>query len=218
MGAKRRIVIAEDHTILREGLRALFSQRPGLEVVGEAKDGRDAIRCAERLEPDLLLLDLSMPGMNGLEALREIKGRCPKTKVLVLTVHDTEEHVLEALRSGANGYVLKDANQAELMMAVETVLVGKSYLSPGVSAKVIEGFLEGKKGLKPRSSWESLTPRERVILKLIGEGRKNKEIADYLCISVKTAEKHRSNLMRKLDLHSSAALISYAVQKGLVET
>jgi two-component system response regulator NreC len=213
---KQRIVIAEDHTILREGLRALLSSNPDFEVVGEAGDGQNAIRCVERLRPDLILMDLSMPKMNGMEAIRDIKKQCPETKILALTIHKTEEYILATLKAGADGYVLKDATHAELMMAIKNVLFGKSYLSPGISERVIEGYLEGKKTIKSHSSWDILTQREREVLKLIGEGYKNKEIADYLCISVKTVEKHRANLMNKLDLHSASALTAFAMEKGLV--
>jgi DNA-binding NarL/FixJ family response regulator len=213
---KQRIVIAEDHTILREGLRALLSSNPTFEVVGEAEDGQNAIRCVERLRPDLVLMDLSMPKMNGMEAIRDIKKRCPETKVLALTVHKTEEYILATLEAGADGYVLKDATHAELMMAIKSVLFGKPYLSPGISERVIDGYLERSKVIKSRSSWDTLTQREREVLKLIGEGYKNKEIADYLCISVKTVEKHRANLMSKLDLHSASALTAFAMEKGLV--
>jgi two-component system, NarL family, response regulator NreC len=216
MGQKVRIVIAEDHTILREGLKALISTNPNFEVVGEAEDGREAIRCVEKLKPDLILSDLSMPRMNGMEAIREIKKRSPDTKVMVLTVHRTEEYILAALKAGAEGYVLKDSTHSELMLAVKNILSGKRYISPGISEKVIEGYLEGKKALKTRTSWETLTQREREILKLIAEGYRNKEIADYLCISVKTVEKHRANLMDKLDLHSVSALTAFAMEKGLV--
>jgi len=216
MGEKQGIVIAEDHTILREGLRALITSNPDFEVVGEAGDGREAIRCVEKLTPDLILIDLSMPRMNGMDAIREIKKGCPETKILVLTVHKTEEYILATLRAGADGYVLKDATHAELLMAIESVLKGKPYLSPGVSERVIEGYLEGRKTLRSESPWDTLTQREREVLKLIGEGYKNKEIADYLYISVKTVEKHRANLMKKLDLHSISALTAYAMEKGLV--
>jgi len=216
MKEKQRIVIAEDHRILREGLRALISSNPNFDIVGEAEDGRDAIRCVEKLTPDLILLDLSMPRMNGMEAIKEIKKQCPETKILVLTVHRTEEYILATLRAGANGYVLKDATHAELLMAIKSVLMGKRYLSPGVSEKVIEGYLEGRKTLKSSTPWDTLTQREREVLKLIAEGYKNKEIADYLYISVKTVEKHRANLMKKLDLHSTSSLTAFAMEKGLM--
>ncbi len=216
MNAKYRIVIAEDHTILREGLRSLLSANPDFEIVGEAEDGREAIRCVEKFKPNLVLTDLSMPRMNGMDAIREIKRRSPETKVLVLTVHKGEEYILATLQAGADGYLLKDSTHAELMVAVKHVLSGRRYISPGISDKVLEGYLEGRKTLKTRTPWETLTPREREILKLIAEGYKNKEIADDLCISVKTVEKHRSNLMEKLNLHNVQALTTYAIEKGLV--
>jgi DNA-binding NarL/FixJ family response regulator len=216
MNQKVRIVIAEDHTILREGLRSLLSSEPNFEIVGEAEDGREAIKCVEKFRPDLILTDLSMPRMNGMEAIKEIKRQSPKTKVLVLTVHKAEEYILATFRAGANGYLLKDSTHAELVMAVKKVLSGKQYISPEISEKVIEGYLEGKKTLKTQTSWETLTQREREILKLIAEGYKNKEIAEDLCISVKTVEKHRANLMEKLDLHSIQALTTFAIERGLV--
>ncbi|MBW1795272.1 MAG: response regulator transcription factor [Deltaproteobacteria bacterium] len=210
-----RIVIAEDHTILREGLRSLLSSNPDFEIVGEAEDGRDAIRCIEKFKPDLVLMDLSMPKMDGLDAITEIKKQSPDTKVLVLTVHKAEEYVFASLKAGADGYLLKDATHAELTLAIESVLAGKPYISPGISEKLVAGYLEGKKPLKAESSWDSLTQRERQVLKLIAEGYKNKEIAGYLYISVKTVEKHRANLMKKLDLHNASALTAFAMEKGL---
>jgi DNA-binding NarL/FixJ family response regulator len=213
----KRIVIAEDHTILRDGLKSLLSAYPDFDIVGEAENGRDAIRCVEKIAPDLVLMDLSMPKTNGLEAIKEIKKRNPETKIVALTVHKTEEYILATLEAGADGYVLKDAGQSELVMAIRNVLSGRRYLSPGVSEKVIEGYLEGRKGVKPKSSWDTLTQREREVLKLIAEGFKNKEVADYLFISLKTVEKHRANLMKKLDLHNAAALTAFAIERGLIE-
>ncbi|MHC1728694.1 MAG: response regulator [Syntrophobacteraceae bacterium] len=216
MGEKKRIVIAEDHTILREGLRMLLSSNADFEVVGEAQDGLEAIRAAETVKPDLILMDLSMPRMNGVGAIAEIKKQSPTTKILVLTVHKTEEYILTTLKAGADGYVLKDATHGELMLAIDHVFSGKSYLSPGISEKVIEGYLEGRKTIKSSTSWDTLTQREREILKMIAEGYKNKDIADYLCISAKTVEKHRANLMKKLDLHSASSLTAFAMEKGLI--
>lgn len=213
---KSKIVIVEDHTILRAGLKALLLSVSDVEVVGEAENGHEALRCVEKHRPDLVLMDLSMPRMNGMEAIREIKKDLPETKIIALTVHKTEEYILTTLEAGADGYILKDASQSELLGAIQTVLTGKSYLSPSVSDKVIEGYLKGRKQLKTTSSWDALSQREREILKLIAEGNKNKEIADFLCISIKTVEKHRSNLMKKLDLHNTAALTSYAIEKGIV--
>jgi DNA-binding NarL/FixJ family response regulator len=211
-----RILIAEDHTILRDGLRSLLSADPRLEVVGEAGDGREAVRLVETCHPHLVLMDLSMPRMNGLGAIKEIKKQHPEIKIIALTVHGTEEYILETLEAGADGYLLKESTHSELMMAIRNVLEGKIYLSPGVSEKVIEGFLEGKKAFKAESAWDTLTQREREILKLIAEGSKNKEIAHYLSISTKTVEKHRANLMKKLDLHNVSELTAFAIEKGLI--
>jgi two-component system response regulator NreC len=216
MKRKQTIIIADDHTLFREGLRALLSGRDDLEIKGEAEDGQEAIRSVEKHKPDLLLMDLSMPRMGGLEAIRELKARHPRTKILVLTIHGTEEFVLEALEAGASGYVLKDATHDELVLAIKSVLQEKRYLSPDISAKVIEGYIDGRKTVKSRSVWDSLTLRERQILKLIAEGRKNKEIADILFISVKTVAKHRANIMGKLDLHNVSALTAYAMERGLI--
>jgi DNA-binding NarL/FixJ family response regulator len=194
------IVIAEDHTILREGLKSLLSSHADLKVVGEAADGLEAIRCAQIHSPDLILLDLSMSRMTGLDA----------------TLHKTEGYILATLKEGADGYVLKEAHSAELLTAIRHVLDGHQYLSPSISGSVIDRLLEGEKPCAIRSAWETLTRREREILKLIGEGYTNKEIADLLCISVKTAEKHRANLMEKLDLHNVASLTALAAEKGLI--
>ncbi|MBI5583677.1 MAG: response regulator transcription factor [Deltaproteobacteria bacterium] len=213
---KKKLLIVDDHTILREGLKALLLTSTDLEIVGEADDGRKAVHLAETLSPDLILMDLSMPRMDGMEAVREIKKKWPDIKVLALTVHKTEEYVLMTLQAGVDGYLLKDATHQEMMTAVRSVLVGKRYLSPGISEKVIEGYLNGKQTVKTRSSWDSLTSREREVLKLIGEGYKNKGIADQLNISPKTVEKHRANLMEKLNLHNTSELTAYAIEKGLV--
>lgn len=216
MEAKKKLFIVEDHTILREGLKALLSTKPEWEIVGEAGEGDAAIRGVEKLQPDLVLMDLSLPKMNGTEAIREIKRRCPNTKIVALTVHKTEEYISAAFLAGAEGYVLKDATHAELELAIRHVLSGKKFISPGISEKIVAGYLEKKKTENLMTPWDTLTPRERSILKLIAEGYKNKEIADYLCISVKTVEKHRSNLMQKLDLHNVSDLTAYAIAKGLV--
>jgi len=206
----------EDHTILREGLRSLLTSHGEFEIVGEAENGREAIRCVEKFKPDLILTDLSMPRMNGTEAIREIKRQFPKTRVLVMTIHKAEEYILSTFRAGADGYLLKDSSQAEMIMAVRKVLSGSHYISPEISEKVLEGYLEGKKASEPQTAWETLTSREREILKMIAEGYKSKEIADDLCISVKTVEKHRANLMEKLNLHNVQVLTAYAIEKGLV--
>ncbi|MBS4095543.1 MAG: response regulator transcription factor [Sulfuricella sp.] len=216
MLGNRRILIVEDHTLLRAGLRSLLSQDSDMEIVGEADNGRDAIRVIGALAPNLVLMDLSMPGMNGIEAIKEIKRRYPGTFVLVLTLHKTEEYIHESLQAGADGYILKDATHDELRVAVRSVLNGKIYLSPDISAKVITGYLGTGKATCAAGSMDALTHRERQILKLIAEGKSNKFIADYLFLSVKTVEKHRSNLMKKLDLHNASMLTAYAIEKGLL--
>jgi len=217
METKRKIVIAEDHTILRAGLRALFSAQNGLEVIGEAGDGREAVRKIDTLQPDLLLIDLSMPKLNGIDAIREIKSRHPEIKIIVLTVHKSDEYIIAALKAGANGYMLKDASQNELLLAIDYVINGKTFLSPSISDKVVVAVLNTDKKDKPAAVLDNLTAREREILKLVAEGNTNKKIADHLCISLKTVEKHRSNLMKKLDLRNTAALTAYAIEKKMVD-
>src|SRR5512135_1654295 len=218
MSGKKRILIVEDHTLLRAGIRSLLLQDPAIEIVGEADNGRDAVRLMESLAPDLVLMDISMPGMNGIEAIIDIKRRYPKTLVLVLTAHKTDEYIHESLRAGADGYILKDATHDELRVAIRSVLNGKTYLSPDISDKVIHAYLGSDKADHVANSWDALTHREREVLKLVAEGHPNKYIADYLCLSIKTVEKHRSNLMKKLDLHNASTLTSYAIEKGLVAT
>ena len=217
METRRKIVIAEDHTILRAGLRALLSGQNGLEVIGEAGDGREAIRKVDTLQPDLLLIDLSMPKLNGIDAIREIKSQHPEIKIIVLTVHKSDEYIIAALKAGANGYMLKDASQNELLLAIDYVINGKTFLSPSISDKVVDAFLNTDKKDKPAAVLDNLTAREREILKLVAEGNTNKKIADHLCISLKTVEKHRSNLMQKLDLRNTAALTAYAIAKKMVD-
>lgn len=214
---KYRIVIAEDHTLFRQGIKALLSFEPEFEVVGEAADGLEAYQRAEELQPDLILLDLNMPRVNGMAAIKEIKRLCPETKILVLTVHKTEEHVLETLRAGASGYVLKDADHDEFLLAIRSVLQDKCYLSPDISERIVDGYLNGRKTARANTPWESLTARERQVLKLVAEGYKTKEIAGILIISEKTVAKHRANIMNKLDLHSASELTVYAINRGLVE-
>jgi len=213
---KRTIVIAEDHLILRQGLRSLLATSGDLEVVGEAGDGLEAIRGILEHKPDLVLLDLNMPRMNGISVILEIKRQAPDTKILALTMHKEEDFVLQAFHAGANGYCLKSAGHEELVIAIRAVLDGKSYVSPEISDTVLEGWLEERKAVKNDSSWHALTQREKEVLKLVGEGYQNKEIADYLCISPKTVEKHRANIMQKTDLHTASALTAYAIEKGIV--
>ncbi len=216
MNGKKKIVIAEDHTLLREGVIAMLEDREDLQVVAEAADGMEAIRCVEKHEPDLILLDLAMPKMNGISAIKDISSRFPGTRILAVTIQTDDEYILAAFESGAHGYCLKQASREEFLNAIDKVLEGNRYISPEISDQVLEGYLEGRKRLKKDSRWERLTQREKEVLKLIGEGHKNAEIADYLFISPKTVDKHRSNIMKKLDLHNAAALTAYAIEKGLV--
>jgi two-component system response regulator NreC len=215
-----RIVLAEDHRILREGLRAIFAGEPDLQLVGEAADGREAIDLARELQPDLVLLDLSMPRMDGLAALKDIKRVAPRARVLVITVHRTEEYVFQAIEHGADGYLLKDASATELLLAVRSVLAGDRYLCPAVATQVVTAYLKNKGARQgvpgPRSALDSLSTREREVLKLVAEGYRSREIGEFLSISEKTVEKHRANLMRKLGMNSATALTAFAIEKGLV--
>jgi two-component system response regulator NreC len=216
MSRNHRVLIVEDQTLLRDGLRMLLSQDSTIEIVGEASNGLDAIRSVGTLNADLVLMDISMPGMNGMEAIRDIKRRFPETRILVLTIHKTNEYIIESLRAGADGYILKDATHDELRVAIRSVLDGKIYLSPDISGQVINGYLGGGISGYKSTPWDLLTHRERQVLKLVAEGHPNKHIAEYLCLSVKTVEKHRSNLMKKLDLHNTSTLTAYAIEKGLL--
>jgi len=210
------ISIAEDHTLLREGLKLLISSQPNWKVVADAEDGLEAIRLAQKHSPDLVLMDLSMPRMTGIDAIRKIKEELPQTKILALTAHETDEYILSTLTAGADGYVLKDANRDELLTAIRQVLGGRRYLNKGISGTTVDRLLDGDKASDIQSAWESVTQREREILKLVAEGHKNKDIADLLSISPKTVEKHRMNLMEKLDIHNAADLTALAAKKGLI--
>jgi DNA-binding NarL/FixJ family response regulator len=214
--ATKRIVLAEDHAILREGIRSMLESVPDLEIVGEAEDGREAVTQARELKPDIVLMDLSMPNMNGTEAIRQIKQRDPQVRVIVMTVHKSDEHVRAALEAGADAYLLKDESRRDLLAAITSVSVGGTYLSPKICAKVVSGYLGRGSAQGIGVAWDTLTDRERQVVKLVAEGRRNREIAEYLCIGMKTVEKHRANVMRKLDLHSAADLTAYAIENGLV--
>lgn len=217
MQKKYSVLIVEDHTLLRQGLIAMISSDTTLEVVGEADNGRDAIRQAATLKPDVVLMDINMPVMNGSEALTEIKHRDPNVKVIMLTAHNAEEYIRDSIKAGANGYVLKQATRDELIMGIHKVLNGKTYLTPDVADKLFNKYLSGSAAIE-QSAWEQISKREREVLKLVAEGNTNKVIANQMCVSIKTVEKHRSNLMKKLDLHNSAALTTYAIEKGIITT
>jgi DNA-binding NarL/FixJ family response regulator len=212
---KIRVLLAEDHTIVRKGLRALLEGQSGVDVVAEAEEGRQAVRLAEQLRPDVVLMDFSMPGLNGLEATRQIIERIPGTKVLVLTRHMNQEYVDRILEAGASGYLVKKSAPEELVLAIQAVQRGDSYLDPAITTTVIRGYL-GKSKPEGEDRYEKLTPRQREVLQLIAEGRANREIAAILHVSVKTVENHRASLMKALDLHSTAELTQYAIRTGII--
>ncbi|HYL79383.1 MAG TPA: response regulator transcription factor [Candidatus Acidoferrum sp.] len=209
------IVLADDHHIVRQGLRSLLETEEGFAVVGETGDGLKVVDLVEQLRPDVLVLDLMMPGLNGMEVTRQVAQRCPKTKVIILSMHANEAYVMEALRNGAVGYVLKDASTSEVVAAVREVTAGRHYLSRPLSERAIETYAQ-KAQAAPLDMSETLTSREREILQLAAESYSSTEIAARLGISPRTAETHRANLMRKLSLQSQTDLIRYAIRRGLL--
>ena len=215
MTAAFTILLADNHTLVRAGIRALLEQIPNVVVVGEAADGREAIRMAEQHRPNLVLMDITMPVMNGLEATVRIVKDFPQTRVVMLSVHTDEEYVLQALRAGAAGYLLKDAGRAELEIAVAAVARNETYLSPAVSRHVVGDYVR-RTGSGSEGRIETLTPRQSEILQLIAEGKSTKEIASILDVSVKTVETHRAQLMERLDIHDVAGLVRYAIRTGVV--
>lgn len=216
MVEKIRVILADDHTILRDGIRALLADEADIQLIGEAEDGRAAVRMACELKPDIVIMDIAMPLLNGLEATRQIKRHLPETEVLILSMHDNEEYIRQVLAAGAMGYILKDAAARELIEAIKTVRRGEAVLSSAITRLVIEDYLRWG-GVQPQDENGNLTPREREVLQLIAEGYTNKAIADILCLSIKTVQAHRANLMGKLDLHDRGELIKYAIQKKIIE-
>ena len=206
-----RVLLADDHVIVRQALCALL-EREGFEVVGAVGDGQEALRVARERQPDVAILDFSMPLLNGLDAAREILHACPRTRAILLTMHTDDHRVLEALRAGVRGYVVKSQAAADLIRAIHEVLRGATYLSPGISETVVQAYLN-----KSDVPVDPLSPREREVLQLIAEGKSTKEIAGLLSISFKTAESHRTRLMRKTNIHETASLVRYAVRRGLVQ-
>ncbi len=214
---KIRILLADDHTILRAGLRMMLNAQPDMEVVGEAQDGRQAIAEAQRLQPDVILMDITMPDMNGIEATRQIKKLLPDTRVLILTMHEHDEYVFQALRAGASGYMLKEAADTDLISALRVIQSGQFYLSPTAQSVMVGDYLQRVRTGEEKDSYSSLTEREREILKLVAEGYTNNQIAERLIISPKTVDTHRTHVMDKLNLHSRAELVKYAMRRGLLE-
>jgi two-component system response regulator NreC len=213
---KIRVLLADDHTILRDGIRALLDDQTDIEVIGEAQDGQATVKMTAQLLPDVVVMDIAMPLLNGLEATRQIQRDFPQVRVLILTMHENEEYIRQVLAAGALGYVLKDAAAHDLLGAIRAVYQGEAVLSPAITRLVIEDYLRWG-DIRPPDSTNSLTSREREVLQLIAEGYTNKEIAEILCLSIKTVQSHRTNLMSKLDLHDRGELIKYAIQKKIID-
>lgn len=211
-----RVLLADDHRILREGIRALIDDPEDMQVVGEAEDGLETVKKVAKLQPDVVVMDIAMPLLNGLEATRQIRRDFPQVKVLILTMHDNEEYIRQVLAAGALGYVLKDAAARDLLGAIRTVNQGEAVLSPAITRLVIEDYLRWG-DIRPEDTTDGLTAREREVLQLIAEGYTNKEIAGIMSLSVKTVQSHRTNLMNKLDLHDRGELIKYAIQKKIID-
>jgi len=216
--SKIKILLADDHAILRAGLVRLLGEEEDIEVIGEAENGREAVQKVQELHPDIVLMDIGMPVMNGMEATKQIKKRDGDVKILVLTMHDNEEYLFQVLQAGASGYVLKKAADSDLVNAIHVVNRGDCFLYPSAAKMVVEDYLEKlKHGQEPSSSFDALTDREREILTLVAEGYTNREIAETLFISVKTVETHKANIMEKLNLHKRAELVRYAIRKGMLQ-
>lgn len=211
-----RIILADDHIVMRNGLRLLLERQPDFEVVGEAADGRETVDICERLKPDVVVLDIAMPNLNGIEAARQISARLPQTSIVVLSMHSDEGYVLRALKAGARAYLLKDSAEADLISSIRAVSHGKAFFSPGISKMLVDDYVRRLQQRGVEDSYELLTTREREILQLVAEGKSNKEVATVLNLSLYTVETHRGNIMQKLNLHSVPELILYAVRKGVI--
>jgi len=211
-----RILLADDHTIVRGGLRMLLEREPGFSVVAEAADGREAIELVESRMPDVAVLDVAMPNLNGIEAARQITARHPGIPVVILSMHSDEGYVLRALKAGARGYLLKDAPETDLIAAIRAVHRGEAYFSPAVSKMLVEDYVRQLCEQNVEDTYELLTPREREVLQMLAEGKSNKEVANRLNLSLYTVETHRGNILQKLNLHGTPELILYAVRKGVI--
>lgn len=217
MSEKVRILLSDDHTILRTGLKMLIGAAGDLEVIGEAKDGEEAVSLADRLHPDVVLMDISMPKMDGIKATAEIKKRHPEVKVLMLTMHENDEYLFRTIQAGGSGYVLKKAADDEVLDAIRHVAAGGAFLRPAVTTKLVQDYLERVDKGEESDSYGKLTDREREILRLIAEGHTNAQIAQMLVISVRTVESHRAHIMEKLGIQTRAELVKYALRKGLLD-
>jgi two-component system, NarL family, response regulator NreC len=211
-----RILLADDHNVMRGGLRLLLERQPGFKVVGEASDGRQAVEQAEATKPDIIVLDIAMPNLSGIEAAQRISALLPQARIIILSMHGDESYVLRALKAGAKGYLLKDSAENDLIEAIKAVDEGKAFFSPEISNIMVEDYVREMKRRGAEDSYELLTPREREILQMLAEGKSNKHIATVLDLSLYTVETHRRNLQDKLNLHSFAELILYAVRKGII--
>jgi len=209
-------LLADDHTVVRDGLRALLEKQPDLAVVAEAADGRDSVRLAEEHAPDVVIMDIAMPNMNGIEATRRISASCPKTAVVILSMHQDESYVLRSLKAGAKGYLLKDSLRSDVIDAIRSVAQGRSFLTRKVSRMLQEDYVRQLERRGLDDSYDLLTDREREVLQLIAEGRTNKEVAGLLNVSLTTVETHRTHILQKLGIHSVPELILYAVRKGII--
>ena len=211
-----RILLADDHTVVRKGLRLLLESHPGFKVIAEAANGREAVSLAEAHTPDVVVLDVAMPLLNGIEAARQVSAKLPQTAIVFLSMHSDEGYVLKALKSGAKAYLLKDSAEDDLINAIKAVTEGKAFFSPAISKMLVEDYMRQMREREVEDSYELLTTREREILQLFAEGKSVKEVATLLDLSLYTVETHRSNIFQKLDLHSSAELILYAIRKGVI--
>jgi DNA-binding NarL/FixJ family response regulator len=211
-----RILLADDHTVVRKGLRLLLESHPGFKVVAEASNGREAVSAAEEHRPDVVVLDVAMPMLNGIEAARQISASLPQTAIVFLSMHSDEGYVLKALKSGARAYLLKNSAEDDLVNAIRAVTDGKAFFSPAISKMLVEDYMRQMRAREVEDSYELLTTREREVLQLLAEGKAVKEVASILRLSLYTVETHRNNIFQKLDLHSVAELILYAVRKGVI--
>jgi len=211
-----RILLADDHTVIRKGLRLLLENQPDFQVVADASDGREAVAMAEAHRPDVIVLDVAMPTLNGIEAARQISAKVPHAAIVFLSMHSDEGYVLKALKAGAKGYLLKDSAENDLINAIRSVSQGKAFFSPAISKMMVEEYMRQMQERGVEDSYDLLTTREREILQLLAEGKTNKEVANVLHLSLYTVETHRGNILQKLNLHSGAELILYAVRKGVI--